>query len=131
MTEQEGATMKEEDFLAAIQSMLDRSGMTADDTSFVIASLWTHDQLPEIESQEQYLEYGKRQDHLEQSSLPLRSDPGWDQAFAEFCRTPVGMLASSYGARMIEWEERQEERVVAEEEREAEEEENEECFGKP
>jgi hypothetical protein len=90
--------------LTSIKDCLDKSDMSEDDKQFVTVSLWTQEQLPQIESDKQYEEYGKRQSQLMQS-LPPHSDPGWSLAFAEFCRTPVGILANSLGARMIEWEE--------------------------
>jgi hypothetical protein len=78
--------------------------MSEGDKQFVTVSLWTLEQLPPIESDKQCEEYEKHQNQLMQS-LPPRSDPGWSVAFAEFSRTPDGILANSLGARIIEWEE--------------------------
>jgi hypothetical protein len=96
--------IKDED-LAAWRLVLDKSDMSADDKSYITACLWTQEQIPQIESDEQYEEYLKRRNQLEHS-LPPRSDPGWSLAFAKFCRTPNGILAGACGARMIEWEDR-------------------------
>jgi hypothetical protein len=94
-------------YLEQIKLMLDKGGMSAEGKSFIISCLWTQEHIPEITSDTQYAEYQKLQDRLEQS-LPPRSDPNWGQAYVEFCRTPEGILAQSYAARMIEWEESQE-----------------------
>jgi hypothetical protein len=83
--------------LQSIKDLLDKSDMSSEDKSYVLASLWTHEQTPAITSEAEYELYAETVRQLEKA-LPDRSDP-------EFTRSPQGMMATSFVARMIEWEE--------------------------
>ena len=91
----------------ALQAIIDASPLSEDDRRHVKASLWMQQEVPEISSAEQYDTYGRLSDQLS-SSLPDRASPEFGGAFADWSRSSAGVLSVAYGARMVEWEERQE-----------------------
>jgi hypothetical protein len=85
---------------------MDKAQMSDQDRAFVLNSLRTSDQVPEITSEEQYQLYSKLERELS-VQLPERDDPTYGKAFLTFTRSPAGVLANVYAARMIEWENRE------------------------
>jgi hypothetical protein len=79
--------------------VLKASGVTQADASYVIASWWTQDQIPEIQNQQQYEEYLRRWHALNAANDPVLPP-------ANFRRSPEGIYLDSLGARLIDWEEK-------------------------
>jgi hypothetical protein len=94
----------------AVKSLIEgATNMTDSEKAFVLTALWTHDQVPEITSNSEYELYSKRQRELWKGALlPNKTDPGYREALVAFVQSSNGILANSYGARMWEWEEKQE-----------------------
>jgi hypothetical protein len=86
-----------------IKHIVDRSNMSDDDKKVIKTSLWTAEQIPKITSPEQYETYAKIQAELSRA-LPDRSDPDFGKIFVEWTRSREGILATTYRAKMIEWE---------------------------
>jgi hypothetical protein len=96
-------------FIEGCKQLLEKSSMTKADISYVLATLWTVDQIPEIASEAEYKACKQLHDALNAKAdehLPPRSDPQWGKAFAAHVRSPEGMYLSAVGARLIEWEEK-------------------------
>jgi hypothetical protein len=72
------------DFIEKLKQVLQTSGVPQADVSYVVASWWTQDQVPEIQNEDQYQEYLRRLAHTKCG--PRRDD--------------------SLGARLIDWEEK-------------------------
>ena len=85
-----------------VKPIMDKTQMSDQDKAFVLNSLRTSE-LPEITNEEQYELYSKLERELS-AQLPERDDPTYGKAFLTFTRSPVGVLANVYAARMIEWE---------------------------
>ncbi len=90
-----------------IKYVVDKSDMSDDDKTFIKTSLWASEEVPEITTAEQYEAYSKLEAELRRG-LPDSSSPEFDQAFIEWSRSREGILATSYGAKMVEWENQQE-----------------------
>lgn len=86
-----------------VKPIMDKAQMSDQDKAFVLNSLRTSEQVPEITSEEQYELYSKLERELS-AQLPDRDDPTYGKAFLTFTRSPAGVLANVYAARMIEWE---------------------------
>jgi len=86
-----------------VKPIMDKAQMSDQDKAFVLNSLRTSEQVPEITSEEQYELYSKLERELS-AQLPGRDDPTYGKAFLTFTRSPAGVLANVYAARMIEWE---------------------------
>ena len=86
-----------------VKPIMDKAQMSDQDKAFVLNSLRTSEQVPEITSEEQYELYSKLERELS-VQLPERDDPTYGKAFLTFTRSPAGVLANGYAARMIEWE---------------------------
>jgi hypothetical protein len=98
-----------DDLFEFIKPVIEASDMRGSDKNFLLTSTWTFDQVPEIKSDEQYAVYSKLQNRLEQRArLPDDTNARFGKAFLEFARSRDGVLVTSLGARMIEWEEREE-----------------------
>jgi hypothetical protein len=90
-------------------SVVDRLPMSDADKVFLKTTNWTFDETPEITSAEQYDAYAKVVDGIYRSAgIPPGDSPERARAFVAHSRTREGMLANALGARMIEWEERNE-----------------------
>jgi len=87
--------------LAAVDGM----PLSQEDKALIKASLWLAEEIPEIKDQQQYEAYKRKHDELV-ATLPDRQSPEFGPAFLQFSRSNDGKLATAYGARMIEWEER-------------------------
>ena len=85
-----------------VKPIMDKTQMSDQDKAFVLNSLRTSE-LPEITNEEQYELYSKLERELS-AQLPDRDDPTYGKAFLTFTRSPAGVLANGYAARMIEWE---------------------------
>lgn len=85
-------------------ALIDGLPLSDMDKSYLKTSTWTFEETPKIDSASQYESYERVQKEL-MRQLPVRSDPEWKNAWVQFLRTPAGVLATSLGARMIEWEE--------------------------
>jgi hypothetical protein len=68
------------------------------DVSYVVASWWTQDQVPEIQNEVQYQEYLGRWHALNAAADASEA--------SDFTRSREGMYLDSLGARLIDWEER-------------------------
>ena len=90
--------------LADLQAILDTANMSADERKFVLSSIWTQSEIPAIKSLKQYHAYAAWQRSLD-SKLARR----WFQTRGTLLLQDrlTGVLATSVGARMIEWEEAQ------------------------
>jgi hypothetical protein len=86
-----------------VKPIMDKAQMSDQGKAFVLNSLRTSEQVPEITSEEQYELYSKLERELS-AQLPERDDPTYGKAFLTFTRSPAGVLANAYAARMIEWE---------------------------
>jgi hypothetical protein len=86
-----------------VKPIMDKAQMSEQDKAFVLNSLQTSEQVPEITSEEQYELYSKLERELS-AQLPGRDDPTYGKAFLTFTRSPAGVVANVYAARMIEWE---------------------------
>ena len=86
------------DFIDRLKRVLQTSGVPQADVSYVVASWWTQDQVPEIQNENQYQVYLRRWHALNTaagaSELP------------NFTRSREGMYLDSLGARLIDWEEK-------------------------
>ncbi len=91
--------------LEIVKQALARSPMSDEEKRYVLASTWTMDEVPEIKSEEQYDAYAVALAEIERALGPWQTA----EEFAAQKRSPQGMLATAIGARMIEWEELQEE----------------------
>jgi hypothetical protein len=79
-------------------------GKYEDDKAVALAFLRTHKQVPEITSEKQYELYRYLYRHLLlAASLTNKDDPRHDESIRAFARSRDGILASTYGARIIKW----------------------------
>jgi hypothetical protein len=86
------------DFIETLKQVLETRGVRQADMSYVVASLWTQDQVPEIQNEDQYQEYLTLWHRLNAAAgLPTAEN---------FPRSREGIYLDSVGARLIEWEER-------------------------
>ena len=74
-----------------VKPIMDKTQMSDQDKAFVLNSLRTSDQVPEITSEEQYQLYSKLERKLS-VQLPERDDPTYGKAFLTFTRSPAGVL---------------------------------------
>ena len=63
-------------------------------------------EIPPIESQDQHEEYARKERELSRGLFDP-SSPEHSKTFGEWSRSPEGRLAAAYGAKVIEWKERQ------------------------
>jgi hypothetical protein len=92
-----GAAMVTSDFIEKLKRVLQTSGVPPADVSYVVASWWTQDQVPEIQNEDQYQEYLRRWHTLAATGA---SEP------PNFTRSREGIYLDSLGARLIDWEEK-------------------------
>jgi hypothetical protein len=93
-----GAAMVTPDFIEKLKQVLQTSGVPQADVSYVVASCWTQDQVPEIQNEDQYQEH-LRCWHALNAAADASAPPN-------FTRTREGMYLDSLGARLIDWEEK-------------------------
>ena len=86
------------DFIEKLKHVLQTSGVPQADVSYVVASWWTQDQVPEIQNEDQYQEYLRRW-HALNAAADVSEPPN-------FTRSREGMYLDSLGARLIDWEEK-------------------------
>jgi hypothetical protein len=86
-------------FIEKLKQVLETSGVPQEDVSYVVASCWTQDEVPEIQNEAQYREYFQRWHAL--SAATIASEP------RKFTRSRQGMYLDCLAARLIDWEERQ------------------------
>jgi antitoxin component HigA of HigAB toxin-antitoxin module len=84
------------DFIEKLKQVLETRGVTQADMSYIVASLWTQDHVPEIQNENQYQEY---------LTLWRRLNAAGVLTNENFTRSPEGIYLDSIGARLIEWEE--------------------------
>ena len=82
---------------------LNRSGLLRSPTAILDAQHHNSARTADHVSEEQYELYSKLERELS-AQLPDRDDPTYGKAFLTFTRSPAGVLANAYAARMIEWE---------------------------
>jgi antitoxin component HigA of HigAB toxin-antitoxin module len=86
------------DFIETLKQVLETRGVRQADMSYVVASMWTQDQVPEIRNEDQYQEYLTLWHRLSAAAgLPTAKN---------FTRSREGIYLDSVAARLIEWEER-------------------------
>ena len=85
-------------FIEKLKHVLQTSGVPQADVSYVVASWWTQDQVPEIQNEDQYQEYLRCWHALNEAADV--SEP------SNFTRSRKGMYLDSLGARLIDWEEK-------------------------
>jgi hypothetical protein len=86
------------DFIEKLKQVLQTSGVPQADVSYVVASWWTQDQVPEIQNEDQYQEY-RRCWHALNVAADASGRPN-------FTRSREGIYLDSLGARLIDWEEK-------------------------
>ncbi len=96
-----------------IQHVIDEADMSDEDKSFIKTAIWTSGEIAEITSSTQYKAYSKIEAELRRR-LPDRSSPDFEQAFVEWARSREGVLALTYGEKIAEWEEQQEDNSLDE-----------------
>lgn len=92
---------KDEEF-EVMRSILDQTSLSPDDRNFMLSMLWTCDELPEIQSHDQFKEYGRLYDEVNGRMQTAGIMPG----MPEFSRSPDGLLATALVARIVEWQDR-------------------------
>ena len=85
-------------FIEKLKQVLETSGVPQADVSYVVASCWTHDQVPEIQNEAQYRQYFRRWHAL--NAATNASEP------PNFTRSREGVYLDCLGARLIDWEEK-------------------------
>jgi hypothetical protein len=93
-----GAAMVTPDFIEKLKQVLETRGVRRADMSYVVASLWTQDQVPEIQNEDQYQEYLTLWHRLNAAAGLPRAE--------NFTRSRDGIYLDSVGARLIDWEEK-------------------------
>jgi hypothetical protein len=86
------------DFIEQLKQVLETSGVPRADVSYVVASWWTQNQVPEIQNEDQYQEFLRRW-HALNAAADANEPPN-------FTRSREGMYLDSLGARLIDWEEK-------------------------
>src|ERR1044071_4417705 len=86
------------EFIEKLKLVLQTSGVPPAEVSYVVASWWTQDQVPEIQKENQYQEY-LRHWHARSAAADASEPPN-------FTRSRQGMYLDSLGARLIDWEEK-------------------------
>jgi hypothetical protein len=103
-------TNGDDDYFEDVKSVIEKSAASGAEKARVLAGLWTLNEIPEITSAAQYEQYAKLADELyKNANIPEKGDPGYGAAFRAFSNREKGYWPNAYGARMIEWEQRQEE----------------------
>ena len=90
-----------------IQHVIDRANIQEDHKTSLTTALHTTGEIPAITSSAQYEAYRQMAADLRRG-LPDRFSPDFGTAFVEWARSPEGVLALTYGEKMTEWEEQQE-----------------------
>ena len=90
-----------------IQHVIDRANIQEDQKTSLTTALRTSGEIPAITSSAQYEAYRQMEADLRRG-LPDRFSPDFGTAFVEWARSPEGVLALTYGEKMTEWEEQQE-----------------------
>ena len=80
--------------------------MSDEDKALIRAALWADGEIPTITSAEQHKAYARVEQEFSRRLFDP-SCPEHSQSFGEWSRSPEGRLAAAYGAKVIEWEERQ------------------------
>jgi hypothetical protein len=86
-----------------VKPIIEKAEMSDRDKAFLLNSQSKSEQVPQITTDEQYELYSKLERELS-GQLPDRDDPTYGKAFLKFTRSPAGVLANAYAARIIEWE---------------------------
>ena len=89
-----------------IQHVIDRANIQEDQKTSLKTALRTSGEIPAITSSAQYEAYRQMEADLRRG-LPDRFSPDFGTAFVEWARSPEGVLALTYGEKMTEWEEQQ------------------------
>ena len=89
-----------------LQSVLDRSSLSDEEEALIKSALPADGEIPSITSAEQHKAYARVEQELSRRLFDP-SCPEHSQSFSEWSRSPEGKLAAAYGAKVIEWEERQ------------------------
>src|SRR4028118_461663 len=90
-----------------IQHVIDRANIPEDQKTSLKTALRTSGEIPAITSSAQYEAYRQMEADLRRG-LPDRFSPDFGTAFVDWSRFPEGILALTYGEKMTEWEEQQE-----------------------
>ena len=90
-----------------IEHVIDRTNIPENEKASLKMALRTSGEIPAITSSTQYEAYRQMEADLRRG-LPDRLSPDFDAAFVEWARSPEGILALTYGEKITEWEEQQE-----------------------
>jgi hypothetical protein len=85
-------------FIEKLKQVLETSGVPRVDVSYVVASCWTQDQVPEIQNEAQYRQYFRRW-HALNAATNAGKPPN-------LTRSREGIYLDCLGARLIDWEEK-------------------------
>ena len=88
-----------------LQSVIDRSSLSDEEKALIKSALWADGEIPAITSAEQHKAYMWVERELSRGLFDP-SSPEHSKTFGEWSLSPEGKLASAYGAKVIEWEER-------------------------
>ena len=89
-----------------LQSVIDRSSLSDEKKALIKSALSADGEIPSITSVEQHKAYAWVAQELSRRLFDP-SCPEHSRSFGEWSRSPEGKLAAAYGAKVIEWEERQ------------------------
>ena len=90
-----------------VEHVIDKTDMSDGDKASIKTALRASGEIPAITSSAQYKAYGRMEADLRRG-LPDRFSPDFGTAFVEWARSPEGILALTYGEKITEWEEQQE-----------------------
>ncbi len=90
-----------------IEHVIDRTNIPENEKASLKAALRRSGEIPAITSSARFEAYRQMEADLRRG-LPDRFSPDFGTAFVEWARSPEGVLALTYGEKMTEWEEQQE-----------------------
>jgi hypothetical protein len=85
-------------FIEKLKQVLETSGVPQAEVSYVVASCWTQDEVPEIQNDAQYRQYSRRW-HALNAATNASGPPN-------FTQSRESMYLDCLGARLIDWEEK-------------------------
>jgi hypothetical protein len=86
-----------------IKLVLRKAGLTENDISDAITSIWTMEEVPPIQNEDQYRTYEERYQGMMRDAGFVGQKRSWEE-YMDYIRTPAGRLALAIFNRMAEWE---------------------------
>lgn len=86
-----------------IKLVLRKAGLTENDISDAITSIWTMEEVPPIQNEDQYRTYEERYQGMMRDAGFVGQKRSWEE-YMDYIRTPAGKLALTIFNRMAEWE---------------------------